>query len=94
MDMSRSPPAFRAVTVPPSPGLAAIATPTGMSDGPAPVTGTVATGRAGRDRGAGLGFDGGSEAGGAGAFAAAGLEGESGTGRLPWLGHGEVLGPS
>ena len=48
MAMSRRPPAFRAVTVPPSPGPAAIATPTGMSDGPVPATGTGATGRAAR----------------------------------------------
>src|SRR5262245_1391465 len=86
MAMSRRPPALRAVTVPPSPEPAVIATPIGISVGPAPPTGSGATGRAGWGRGAGAGFPAGGAAGDdgfAGAGFVPGFDDGSGTGRLP-----------
>src|SRR5437879_1609082 len=101
MAMSRKPPAFRAVTVPPSLALVAMAMPRGISVGA--VTATGAAGRAGAERGgeAGRGgdFDADGCAGGRGTgFGPAGfdpdLEGRSGTGRLPGSEIARILGPS
>src|SRR5262245_55080547 len=90
MAMSRRPPACRAVTTPVSPGLVAMATPTGIS------TGTVAAARAaaglaptagvldGAGAGGGLGVDEGRrDAGGTPGGFDPGLVEGSGTGRLP-----------